>query len=245
MRYLALSDIHANIDALDAVLAAASTDGFDRVLCLGDIVGYGADPNGVIDRIRQATPVAFVRGNHDRVGAGLDDAEGFNPVAREGAIWTQRSLTAENREYLTRLVAGPVFVDDLIEICHGSPFDEDAYVFDALDSLNALRAARRPLCLFGHTHAPAAVTLSRDELGYQSTEAGSVLRIREHTRYLVNVGSVGQPRDGDPRAGFGIVDTERREMRFYRVAYPVERAQARIREAGLPDALAERLAVGR
>ena len=140
-----------------------------------------------------------------------------------------------------------MIVDDLIEICHGTPFDEDAYVFDDLDALRAMHAARRPLCLFGHTHVQVGHYLSRDQFGLSTAEEQRPLMIPldEANRYLVNPGSVGQPRDGDPRAGFGLVDTAAREMTIYRVEYPIAKAQARIMEEGLPDVLAQRLALGR
>ena len=140
-----------------------------------------------------------------------------------------------------------MIVDDMIEICHGTPFDEDAYVFDDLDALRAMHAARRPLCLFGHTHVQVGHYLSRDQFGLATSDETRPLTIKleEPNRYLVNPGSVGQPRDGDPRAGFGIVDTTAREMTIYRVEYPIAKAQARILEEGLPDVLAQRLALGR
>jgi diadenosine tetraphosphatase ApaH/serine/threonine PP2A family protein phosphatase len=140
-----------------------------------------------------------------------------------------------------------MIADDMIEICHGTPFDEDAYVFDDLDALRAMHAARRPLCLFGHTHVQVGHYLSRDEFGLASVDDTRPLSIalEESNRYLVNPGSVGQPRDGDPRAGFGIVDTTAREVTLYRVEYPIAKAQARIMQEGLPDVLAQRLALGR
>jgi diadenosine tetraphosphatase ApaH/serine/threonine PP2A family protein phosphatase len=245
MRYLVLSDIHANIDALNAVLADAARHGDARILLLGDLVGYGADPNGVIERVRGLQVAASVRGNHDRVACGLDGAEDFNTVARESAHRTAEALTDGNREYLSGLPVGPLAVDDLVEICHGTPFDEDAYVFDEMDAVYALRAASRPLCLFGHTHSPLALSMAGDEVEFTAVTPASTIRMKDGVRYLVNVGSVGQPRDGDPRAAYGIVDVERREITCCRVVYPVDRAQARILAAGLPEALARRLALGR
>jgi diadenosine tetraphosphatase ApaH/serine/threonine PP2A family protein phosphatase len=245
MRCLVLSDIHANIDALDSVLADAARHGDLPLLLLGDLVGYGAEPNAVIDRLRDLTIAVAIRGNHDRAACGLDDGESFNEVARASASATARILTARNREYLRALPAGPLAVSDLTEICHGTPFDEDAYVFDEMDAVYALRAASRPLCLFGHTHAPFGARLRDEELEFVDVSPGTVITVASDGRLLVNVGSVGQPRDGDPRAGYGILDEEARTVTCYRVEYPVERAQARIREAGLPDALAKRLGLGR
>ena len=258
MRYLVISDIHANLEALDATLAAA--DPYDRALVLGDLVGYGADPNAVIERVRALPDAAIVRGNHDKVGAGLENVEGFNHLARQAIAWTSSVLTPENRAWLAALPQGPAIVGDLVEICHGTPFDEDVYIFDDLDALRSLRSARRPVCFFGHTHVPAVF-----RLGDGSAAAGSGhphasgvlvtvslpkaasfrLQLDQEGRYLVNCGAVGQPRDGDPRAAYGLFDTDARTMTMLRAAYDVEAAQEKILAAGLPEVLAQRLAVGR
>ena len=247
MRYLVISDIHANLEAFETVLDAAKSLNYQKVLLLGDLVGYGADPNTICERVRDMKPDALIRGNHDKVGSGVESPEGFNAVARNAIRWTYETLTKENRDWLAALPAGPMIVDDTIEICHGTPFDEDAYVFDDLDALRAMHAARRPLCLFGHTHVQVGHFLSRDQFGLATADDQRPLTIPldEANRYLVNPGSVGQPRDGDPRAGFGIADTSAHEMTIYRVEYPIAKAQARILEEGLPDVLAQRLALGR
>jgi diadenosine tetraphosphatase ApaH/serine/threonine PP2A family protein phosphatase len=245
MRYLVLADIHANLPALDAVLADARTHGYDKVLLLGDLVGYGARPNQVLDRLASLDVAAAVRGNHDKVAAGGTGADAFNPVARECAEWTRGDLTPASAERLRALPRGPVPVSDWIEICHGSPDDEDAYVLDSQDALTILRAPGRSLCLFGHTHAPLVAQLAGRDVAYRSTAPDSALSLVSGRRSLVNVGSVGQPRDGDPRAAYGIVDGERQEVGFFRVPYDVAAAQRAIRSAGLPDALVTRLALGR
>lgn len=247
MRYLILSDIHANVDALDAVLAAAPARTWDRALVLGDLVGYGAEPNAVIERVIALDPLSTIRGNHDKAALRLEDAADFNHIARAAAIWTFDALTPENRMYLERLPAGPVSIDAGTEICHGAPFDEDHYIFSLDDASPALDASARPLCLFGHTHLP--VVYRRDAAG----DGGAIPPVEDlfpivleaNKRYLINPGSVGQPRDGDSRAAFGIYDTDRRTMTLRRVKYPVEMAQKRIFDAGLPASLAHRLAVGR
>jgi len=247
MRYLVISDIHANLEAYEAVMAAAVPLAYERVLVLGDLIGYGADPNAICDRVRALAPHALIRGNHDKVGSGIESPEGFNAVARSAIRWTHDALTPGNREWLAALPTGPLVVDDFIEICHGTPFDEDAYVFDDLDALRAMHSARRPLCLFGHTHVQVGHYLSRDQFGLSTADDQRPLTIPldEANRYLINPGSVGQPRDGDPRAGFAVVDTAAREVTIHRVEYPVAQAQARILEEGLPDVLAQRLALGR
>ena len=245
MRYLILSDIHANIDALDAVLAAVS-GGWEQVVVLGDLVGYGAEPNVVIDRVRELQPVAVIRGNHDKAACGLDDGGNFNQVARYAAAWTQEHLTADNREYLRELPQGPAEIDDLVEICHGAPFDEDHYIFDAVDAQRALDASRRQVCLFGHTHLPVIFMASEQTLSADLPDAAlATLTVQSDARYLINPGSVGQPRDGDPRAAFAVYVSEKMAFAFQRVEYDVAAAQRRISAAGLPQTLANRLAIGR
>jgi diadenosine tetraphosphatase ApaH/serine/threonine PP2A family protein phosphatase len=254
VRYLVLSDIHANLEALEAVLAAAAA--YDKVLLLGDYVGYGADPNAVVDRVRQLPVAAVIRGNHDKVAVGIDDIGEFNLVAREAIMWTSKVLTPENRAWLAALPQGPAIVDESVEICHGTPFDEDVYVFDDLDAVRSFRSAKRPLCLYGHTHVPAVFRLS----GGGSDPGGSGasldllgpprgvsfrLALEQGSQYLANCGAVGQPRDGDPRAAYGVVDTESGTLVILRAAYNVGAAQVKIVQAGLPDVLAHRLGVGR
>jgi predicted phosphodiesterase len=247
MRYLILSDIHANIDALESVLAAAPADTWDRALVLGDLVGYGAEPNAVIDRILALHPLMVIRGNHDKAACGIDDGSSFNIVARTAAQWTLETLTPSNREYLRALPAGPAIIDETVEICHGAPFDEDHYVFDSDDAGHALDTARRPLCLFGHTHLP--VIFLRDQARFEGLAPDSAddvdVSIEAGVSYLINAGSVGQPRDGDPRAAFGIYNSEGPSLRLRRIAYPIQQAQRRILSAGLPPSLATRLAIGR
>jgi len=247
LRYLVLTDIHANLEALDACLADATTRRYGASVVLGDLVCYGADPNVVIERIQALAPVAIVRGNHDKVACGLEQAEGFNAVAKSAVYWTLDTLTPANRSWLANLPEGPTTVDDVVEICHGSPFDEDAYIFDELDAVRALKASTRPLCLFGHTHYPAAFELADgtvDSLG-RSTAPEAHLPLRDGAKYLVNPGSVGQPRDGDPRAAYAIVDTDAMDVELIRLEYPIARAQSKVMKAGLPEMLAQRLSVGR
>jgi predicted phosphodiesterase len=248
MRYLILSDIHANLEALEAVLAAAPPERFDRVLVLGDIVGYGADPNAVVDRVRALQPHATIRGNHDKVASGVQSAEGFNHAARFAALWTHDHLTPQNREFLGGLPVGPLVIDDLVEICHGSPDDEDEYIFEHVDAIEALRATTQQLCFFGHTHVALAYWLSQrdfDMIVVPDTESETRLHIEPDRRYLINPGSIGQPRDGDPRAAYATFDSETMDVVLYRVAYDVAAAQAKIAKAGLPEGLARRLALGK
>jgi diadenosine tetraphosphatase ApaH/serine/threonine PP2A family protein phosphatase len=245
MRYLVLSDIHANLEALEAVLAWPV--GCDATLVLGDLVGYGADPNAVVERVRALPPSVIVRGNHDKVGAGVDSVESFNQLARQAITWTAAALTAENRAWLAALPQGPTVVDDLVEICHGAPFDEDVYIFDDLDAQRAFKSLRRRVCLFGHTHVPAVFGAADDAVASLPPPRGvrGEVSLAGPARYLVNCGAVGQPRDGDARAAFGVLDTGRPALTVLRVPYDLRTAQAKIIAAGLPEVLARRLAIGR
>ena len=247
MRYLVLTDIHANLEALESCLADARARAYDSTLVLGDLVGYGADPNRVIERVQALNPAAIVRGNHDKVACGIEQADGFNAVAKSAARWTLDVLTPRYRDWLAALPEGPTIVDDLVEICHGSPFDEDAYIFDELDAVRALKASSRPLCLFGHTHYPITFELSAGAFDSAGSSAAAEMQVqlREGSKYLINPGSVGQPRDGDPRAAYAIVDTKERRVELFRAPYAVDETQSKIVEAGLPEVLAQRLAVGR
>jgi len=244
MKYLVVSDVHANLEALEATLASAPPH--DATLVLGDLVGYGADPNAVIERMRSLPASTIIRGNHDKVGAGIEDLEAFNHLAKQAIAWTASALTPDNRAWLAALPAGPINIDPLVQICHGAPFDEDVYIFDDLDARRALLVTERPLCLFGHTHVPAVYLFDTD-LRHIGPPRGQEFRlaIEGAARYLVNCGAVGQPRDGDPRAAFGLLDTDARTLTVLRAAYDVAAAQAKIIAAGLPEVLAQRLAIGR
>lgn len=246
MRYLILTDIHANLEGLETCLKDARARGYDETLVLGDIVGYGPDPNAVIETIRKLKPKAIVRGNHDKVALGMNQAEGFHAAARAAAHWMLESLTEENREWLVALPMGPTVIDGEIEICHGAPFDEDAYIFDELDARHAFEASTAPLCFYGHTHFAVVFRLIKDLLEVVSPADGeTALTIEPQARYLVNPGSVGQPRDGDPRAAYAIYDTDTKQLDLIRLAYPLEMTQEKMLKVGLPDPLARRLALGR
>jgi len=244
VRYLILSDIHANIDALEAVLAAAPP--WDRALVLGDLVGYGGAPNAVIDRVRGLDPMAVIRGNHDKAACGLDDGSNFNQVARFAAAWTYQQLGPEYREYLRQLPQGPTEIDEQLEICHGAPFDEDHYIFDAMDAHRSLQTATRPVCLFGHTHLPVVFRAVDGEVEGAIGLPGTSARLGPE-RAMLNPGSVGQPRDGLRDAAYAVLDLEpdASTFEFRRVSYDIDRTQRLMREAELPVRLVERLAYGR
>jgi diadenosine tetraphosphatase ApaH/serine/threonine PP2A family protein phosphatase len=244
MTGLVISDIHANLEALDTVLEAAGE--YDHVLILGDLVGYGANPNEVIDRVRALPVTTCIRGNHDKAAIDFASTEHFNHLARFAIQWTADQLTPASRDWLAALPSGPLAIDPLVEICHGAPFDEDAYIFDDLDVRRAMAAANRPVCLFGHTHVPAAFKLADEphHIGPPRTDRFKI-HLEPASRYLVNCGAVGQPRDGDPRAAYALLDTTARTLTILRVPYDVKAAQNKIIAAGLPEVLAHRLALGR
>jgi diadenosine tetraphosphatase ApaH/serine/threonine PP2A family protein phosphatase len=246
MKYLILSDIHSNHEALSTILTFVKRKPWNKAVFLGDLVGYGANPNQTVDTIRKMRPLAAIRGNHDKVCSGLEEGELFNRMALEAAMWTRRKLTPQNLKWLRALPEGPLMVDDSFAICHGTPLDEDAYIFGELEALNVFRHTEFPVCFFGHSHFPVIFALSPDSITTILTVAPSFrFKLRPGVRYLINPGSVGQPRDGDPRAGFAVVDTQARQVTLYRISYPLGRAQERIIDAGLPEILAQRLAHGR
>lgn len=247
MRYLILSDIHSNLTALDAALDAAKGR-WKEAVCLGDVVGYGPDPNEVIDRLR-ALGAFTIRGNHDKIVAGVEDPEDFNPIARRAALWTREQLTLENREYLGKLPKGPVTKDGF-SMVHGAFYDEDEYVFSPALAIDGLMSAPTDVSFFGHTHIQGGFALRGEDVRVLHFDpAGgnpfSNFKPEEGTKYLLNPGSIGQPRDGDPRAGFAIADVENRSIEFWRVPYDIEAVQLRMANAGLPDTLIVRLSFGR
>ena len=269
MRALILSDIHGNLEALDAVLSAAHGL-YDEIWNLGDMVGYGAAPNQVIERIRPIQTLV-VRGNHDRVCCGLSSANGFNPVARTAALWTRDQLTEANLAWLRELPQGPVAPSFPGVTCaHGSPLDEDKYIINMRDAWVPLQQMLTPLTFFGHTHIQGGFSQKGDlwhELrtgiirprtgpDTSSRAESATLLLAPESRYLINPGSVGQPRDFDWRAAFAIYSTPANSasaepaqslarITFHRVPYDLIASQGRILMAGLPERLAARLREGR
>jgi predicted phosphodiesterase len=245
VRYLILSDIHGNWEALAAVLAD-TRGAYDEVLCLGDLVGYCADPNRVVDWVR-ANARSVVRGNHDKACAGLEDLEWFNPVARTAATWTMQALTPANLKYLRALPVGPQMVGGF-QIFHGSPVDEDDYVVSAYEAKQQMQYLETPVSFFGHTHLQGGFFCQRNgvaKIERPSKDARSrVLDLARDTLYMINPGSVGQPRDGDPRAAWAIYDTSEQTVEYRRVCYDIRSCQDKILRAGLPELLAFRLEVG-
>jgi predicted phosphodiesterase len=251
VRYLVLSDIHGNLEALRAVLAHAARKRRDGILFLGDAVGYGGAPNQVVERLRKLRgAVTAVRGNHDRVS--LDLSQGgyyFNAHARRAASWTGDMLTTANRRYLENIPIGPRRIEEGLAICHGSPADEDEYLFTEAEAHAAFGLTSAHVTFFGHSHIPSLFELSdRDGregvVGVLLRGTRVVIDLDPGRRYLLNPGSVGQPRDHDPRAAYGIFDSKARRFTLYRVPYDIEAARRRILSAGLPPMLADRLLQG-
>jgi predicted phosphodiesterase len=238
MRYLIVSDLHANWEALQAVIEDAA-ELYDKIACCGDVVGYGADPDLVTEWVR-ANVSAIVRGNHDKACAGLEDLEWFNPAARASALWTQSVADPGNLEYLRRLARGPENCNGF-QLIHGSPVDEDEYLLTDREVNDIAPYLDTEVTFFGHTHVHTGFLCHRNGVKVLQQEA---IERENDVRYLINPGSVGQPRDNDPRAAYVLHDTELKTIEFRRVAYDVERAQKKILQAGLPDLLARRLATG-
>jgi predicted phosphodiesterase len=246
LRYLILSDIHGNYDALTAVQRHLRAKECDVVLVLGDLVGYGADPDRVVSSVRRMPePVYTVRGNHDRVVTEPDLAAGFNEAAQRAARWTAEHIEESNLRYLSGLPRGPMQIGPDITICHGSPIHEDDYLLSASGAAEVFAAHSAPVTFFGHTHIPSVFTLPGNgaEVDGRRMPEGS-LELEPEQRYLLNPGSVGQPRDRDPRAACMTYDDHTHEACWHRVEYPIRSAQKRIVAAGLPSVLAERLALG-
>ena len=240
MQHAVVSDIHGNLEALEAVLADISQRGITSIVCLGDFVGYGASPNECIETLRPKIELA-VAGNHDLAACGRLRLNYFNPDAASAARWTDVQLTEENRAYLRALPFSVPWRGMLL--VHSSPSSPTNwnYVLSSTDAEAEMDAFDENLCLIGHSHVPGAFDWNQRDMRY-SREAD--IPIARNHRYLVNVGSVGQPRDGDPRAAYLLVDEERLALSHVRLEYDIEGAMKRIVDAGLPRFLAERLQWG-
>jgi predicted phosphodiesterase len=243
MRVAILSDIHANREALEAVEARLAVLRVDQVFFLGDAVGYNADPGYCLERIAALASFS-VRGNHDKTVSDPSNLDWFNEVAREALIWTRRQLDGQGLDLLAGLPRGPLEVGERWLLCHGTPADEDQYLTQAREAEKIFRFLQERLpavevAFFGHTHVPVIVA----EKG-RALPPPERFALRPGVRYLINPGSVGQPRDRVPLASFGVLDEGEGVYEHYRVPYPIEKTQGKILAAGLPRALADRLAGG-
>jgi diadenosine tetraphosphatase ApaH/serine/threonine PP2A family protein phosphatase len=242
MRYGIVSDIHSNYEALKAVVQEIDAIGVDRLLCLGDIVGYGPNPNECCELLRERGCLA-IAGNHDEAAVSNRGADLFNNVAREALVWTQGQLKPDNRTYLAGLPRQRQF--DGFDVVHGSPVQDFDYIIDVQDARAAFGSVAKHLTFVGHSHV--AEVYYQDAAGgtYQQRLAhGGRIEILPEYRYIINVGSVGQPRDRNPLASFGFYDDGARAVEIRRVPYDIEGVQERILRARLPRQLGERLAIG-
>jgi len=243
---LILSDIHSNMQALSVVLRYARRRAIQRFVFLGDLVGYGAQPNQVLEKIQALRPRFMVRGNHDRACSVKGADQHFSLPAKGAALWTRERLSRENVRVLRGLAEGPQAVGEDYVIAHGSPLDEDSYILHPQDALEAFDGFEGPLCFFGHTHLPCCFELDEEArvLTPHLLEPGTWFQLRKGCRYLVNPGSVGQPRDRDPRLSFMTYDTKKRRLKLHRLDYDHSGAAREILEARLHPNLAERLFYG-
>jgi predicted phosphodiesterase len=247
MRILVLSDLHANVTALDAVLEAANGR-WDLSVCLGDVVGYGPDPNEVTARLREMG-TKTIRGNHDKAVTGVMLTDDFNPVAKAAVDWTRAQLKPEHMSWLAALPQGPLATEGIV-LVHGAFQDEDEYVFTPAQALDGLLDSTAEVTFFGHTHHQGGFSYQDSQLEVlqirpRNSESFAALRMEHPRRYLLNPGSIGQPRDGDSRAAFAIADLEHQTVEFWRVPYDIVAVQERMRAARLPEPLVQRLVVGR
>ena len=257
MRYAIISDIHSNLEALAAVLDEIETLAIDKTVCLGDIVGYNADPNECVEMIRERA-IECVMGNHDSRAAGLEEAAGFNPHALAAILWTRDVLTKENSEYLKELprvvTVGEGTAEGFIAV-HGWINDTDSYIMTRVEAeanLALMEEHHAALCFFGHTHQAVTYGVAGGETIELDGRNKKTVKTDEFERLLINPGSVGQPRDRDPRAGYAVYDTEKKEVALHRVEYDINVCRGKILKLGLgrfltpatAKALAERLRHG-
>lgn len=240
MRYGIISDIHGNLEALQAVISACRQEGVRRFYCVGDIVGYGANPNECIEYL-QSLKATAVAGNHDWAAIDRLGIEQFNSAAAQAIEWTKKYLTEPSKKYLQQLKL--VEEDDGFIIVHGSlnrP-EEFLYIQDITHTADTFYLMKKPICFIGHTHVPQVYIKSGHnlQLGNQST-----FHIHPEQKIIINVGAVGQPRDGNPMAVYCIYDPDLQRIELKRVAYPIALTQKKMIEAGLPDVLAKRLSIG-
>jgi diadenosine tetraphosphatase ApaH/serine/threonine PP2A family protein phosphatase len=243
MRLAVISDIHANLEALETVLRRAHDLGATDYACLGDVVGYGADPQACVERVRALALLAAIRGNHDTMVATGEIDPYTNQRAVLAVTWTRSVLPPESIAWLGGLPLEQI-ISPRLGLVHDSPLEPGSwrYITDERDGANDLDGQATSLCFYGHTHQPLALQRNVGRVKFDET---TPLVLDPAGTYLVNIGSVGQPRDGDPRASFGIYDDDKGTVELHRVSYDIAGAQAKIRAAGLPDVLAERLQSGR
>ncbi len=241
MKYAIISDIHSNIEAFSAVLNKLENLAVDQIICLGDIVGYGPNPNECVEIIRENN-ITCIIGNHDRAACGMTDPENFNPSAKEAILWTKNTINQANSEFLRNLPSTKQY-DNFLAV-HGAISDPDKYLFNVSDTEEEFPLlARQKIGFFGHTHIQTYFTYSD---GVITQSKNSEVVIKEPLKYLINPGSVGQPRDRDPRASFLVYEVHNniQKLSYQRVDYDIGATRKKILETGLNPSLAERLSYG-
>lgn len=243
MKYGVLGDIHANLSALSTALHALDAEGVDRVLSVGDVVGYGAAPRECIALLRERG-ITVVKGNHDAAVVGELDDRFFNPYARTAVAWTRRTIASDDAEWLRALPL--VETLDHVQVAHGTLFKPELfdYILSTTDADPSLDVLERPVCFVGHSHVPIVLMRCVDAPDRTAYTFDADVDLTDTTGAVVNVGSVGQPRDEDPRTAWAVYDSDSRVARILRATYDIDREAARIRSAGLPEVLAERLRLG-
>ncbi|NIO16773.1 MAG: metallophosphoesterase [Deltaproteobacteria bacterium] len=245
MKVAVISDVHSNLEALTAVVEDAKKRGAEQLWCLGDVVGYNADPDQCCEIVKDRCSIAIM-GNHDSAVVGNTEPSHFNRVAKEAVMWSRKVLKRSNMEFLKRLRSAVVF-DDTVLIVHGAPSDPDRYILseEAAKSelLYMVRNLKRKVCFFGHTHFPLAYKIGPDGK-FSSYRGEGSITLEEDSSYLVNPGSTGQPRDGDVRASYVMFDRDKMVVTWVRAPYDIKTCQEKIMTAGLPPFLAERLEAG-
>ena len=238
-----IADLHANLEAVQSVLDRLDTLGAEKILCLGDVAGYNANPNEVIDIIRERR-IPTLMGNHDAAACGAEEPWFFNAKAKAAIIWQFERLRDDNKDWLMNLPGQISFSGSCLAV-HGAPEHRDDYIIDWLDAMRQfefLNGTDTKVCFFGHTHR---VSLFGDSSGISNVKTASQAILNPRSRYLINPGSVGQPRDGDSRAAFALYETETKSIEFHRVEYDISSTAKKIIDAGLPKELALRLNKGK
>ena len=241
MRYYLISDIHGNLEALQAVLEDISKEKNGKYLCIGDLVGYGADAHAIIKKVRSLDPQVLIAGNHDWGAIGLLELDYFNEYAKAALLWTTKILDKEELGYLATFKL--VYEETSFTMVHGSLNSPQNfyYIFSNNKAHDTMKLMNTPLCFVGHTHIAGIFYSDKGKVLYTN---GPKIRIDPNRKYVINVGSIGQPRDLDPRASYGIYDEEKAEVEIRRVRYDILEAQKKILDAGLPPYLASRLSEG-
>jgi diadenosine tetraphosphatase ApaH/serine/threonine PP2A family protein phosphatase len=242
VRYAVICDVHSNLEALEVVLAEIKRRGVDRVVHLGDIVGYNANPNECAEIFMEENITSII-GNHDAAACGLGDLQWFNSAAKKALRWTRQNLKPKCKEYLSTL-PDTMVLDDKILLSHGSPESRDNYILDWIDAMRQFTVMKKMsvnICFFGHSHLPSLFVLQGKDHDLQNYDKHTLDR---ENCYLVNFGALGQPRDGDPRTCFGIFDSDEMTVEFFRLEYDISKAAAKVEKAGLDGYLVERLFAG-